>query len=316
MPLPSTTANWHWKNKNVTSWAKAWFERELATIAIQGQGSESVAVSSVGGVEGDVELGQRKSKLITIYDCKIQLDWTGTASDGTQVTGKVTIPEVSHETTLDGSSEYVYDWSLKTSTSPAVDALYAFARARLPAALEAKFAEFPVAIIDTHGKDLTVSGEPSRTGTPTPAPLASGASGSTTPAVSAPKPPQVKKAVVDTSQITKEATFMAAAEDLFGLITDGSRIPTWTRAPAQSTAQPDSPYSLFGGGVTGKYVSLTPGKEIVQTWILQSPSWPSEHAASLTTTFVQSSDSTKVTFTLDGVPKGIEDEIGRNLEGY
>ena len=46
-------------------------------------------------------------RLITIYDCKVVLNWSGTASDGTAVTGKLTIPEVSHEITLDGTSDYV-----------------------------------------------------------------------------------------------------------------------------------------------------------------------------------------------------------------
>lgn len=46
-------------------------------------------------------------RLITIYDCKVELQWAGTASDGSEVTGKVTIPEVSHEITLDGLSDYV-----------------------------------------------------------------------------------------------------------------------------------------------------------------------------------------------------------------
>jgi len=40
------------------------------------------------------------------------------------------------------------------------------------------------------------------------------------------------------------------------------------------------------------------------------------HEATLTTVFDQSTDSTKVTFTLDGVPTGMEDETRRNLEGY
>ena len=40
------------------------------------------------------------------------------------------------------------------------------------------------------------------------------------------------------------------------------------------------------------------------------------HSATLTVTFDQSSDSTKVTFSLAGVPAGQQDEIKRNLEGY
>ena len=61
-----------------------------------------------------------------------------------------------------------YEWKLDTDRSPAVEALFNLAKSRLPAALEAKFAAFPAAIIDTHGKDLTVSADPSRQGSPAP----------------------------------------------------------------------------------------------------------------------------------------------------
>ncbi|KAJ8594292.1 hypothetical protein M405DRAFT_872204 [Rhizopogon salebrosus TDB-379] len=313
MSMPTTTANWHWKNKNVTTWAREWFKRELTAIVVEGP-EGNVAISSVRVGDGDVELGQRKSKLITIFDVPVSLDWQGATGDETEVTGSLSIPEVSHENTLDKSQDLEYNWTLSTSSSPSVDALFTFVKTRLPAALEAKFAEFPAAIIDTHGKDLTVSGEPSRAGTPGVTASASStvASASTT----VPKPAPVKKAQFNTSSVVKEGNFMAAADDLFGLFTDEKRIPSWTRAPAQSAAQVDTEYSLFGGGVKGKYVSLTPGKEIVQTWALQSPTWPSGHFATLTTTFAQSSDSTKVTFNLSGVPTGMEDEITRNLEGY
>lgn len=46
------------------------------------------------------------ARLIIIYECKIELKWTGTASDGTEVEGTLSIPEVSHEITLDGISKY------------------------------------------------------------------------------------------------------------------------------------------------------------------------------------------------------------------
>lgn len=91
---------------------------------------------------------------------------------------------------------------------------------------------------------------------------------------------------------------------------------------------------MFGGGVKGKFVSLSPPKEFVQTWALSSPTWPSgkcpsvltiawrmltnntDHFATLTTTLDQGSDSTKVTWSLKGVPLGMEEEITRNLQGY
>ena len=63
-------------------------------------------------------------RLITIYDCKVVLNWTGTASDGTAVEGKLTIPEVSHEITLDGTSDYVVRLSLFLSLSLAICAFW------------------------------------------------------------------------------------------------------------------------------------------------------------------------------------------------
>jgi activator of HSP90 ATPase len=143
-----STANWHWKNKTVTPWAKEWFERELVTIQVEGSNGAVVSVEHVISVDGDVEVGRRKSKyvrafsatspptlrssredafftfvkawtapttwltcttcrLITIYDCKVVLEWKSTTPDGTEVKGKLTIPEVSHEITLDGLSDYV-----------------------------------------------------------------------------------------------------------------------------------------------------------------------------------------------------------------
>lgn len=194
--------------------------------------------------------------------------------------------------------------------------VYALAKKSLPAALEAKLATFPQAIIDAHGKDLTVSAEPSRTGTPVPStpadkPAASVARSTLSQAIRS-----GAGASVNTTTVTASATFQAAADDLFSLLTDEARIPSWTRAPAVSAAKPDTEYSLFGGGVKGKYNSLEQGKKIVQSWTLNSPMWPSGHHATLTTSFDQSSDSTKITWSLSGVPLGTEDEIERNIKGY
>ncbi|KAL0946497.1 hypothetical protein HGRIS_012715 [Hohenbuehelia grisea] len=315
MALPPSTANWHWKNKNVTRWAKEWFERELLSVTITDTEGD-IRVSRVTEVDGDVELGQRKSKLITIYDCKVVLEWTGTASDGTEVEGKLTIPEVSHEITLDGLSDYAYSWSLTTASSTVVNALFNLARKRLPTALEAKFAEFPVAIIDTHGKDLTVSTDPSRAATPAPSTSAS-ASSSKPSAASTAQP--VKKAdakAVNTTSISVDANLVASAADLYALLTDADKIPRWTHAAAESEARVGGNFSLFGGGVKGQYIELTPEKKIVQSWALQSPTWPSGHTGTLTIALDQASDHTKITFSLVGVPIGMHDEITKNLEGY
>jgi activator of HSP90 ATPase len=69
MALPPSTANWHWKNKDITRWGKDWLERELCTLTVKGdKDGEFVSISKVTEVDGDIELGQRKSKYVCIVN--------------------------------------------------------------------------------------------------------------------------------------------------------------------------------------------------------------------------------------------------------
>lgn len=312
-------ANYHWKSKGVTPWAEEWFKRELPLLSVQ-DAPGTVKIDKVTSVDGDAELGNRKAKLLAIFDCKIELNWTGTTADGTEVTGKLVIPEVSHETTLDQITDYQYNWTLSTPSSAQVDALFAFVKKKLPPVLEATFARFPVDLLQTHGGDLTVkpqSNEPSRNGTPAPgasySPAPPAAAGGGAPA---PAPEKPKKPAGNTSTVTVESSFMASADDLFSMLTDENRIPMWSRAPAQSKVEVGGSFSLFGGGVKGSFASINRPTQFVQKWVLDHPKWPGGHSATLTASFDQSTESTTVKLALDGVPKGMEEEIERNIEGY
>jgi len=109
---------------------------------------------------------------------------------------------------------------------------------------------------------------------------------------------------------------MVSALDLFAHLTDEARIPRWTRAPAQSKPEPGGSFSFFGGGVVGKYISVEKPTSFVQSWKLKSPTWPDDYEGKLTTTLEEQSDSTKLLLELEGIPKGQEDELERNLMGY
>lgn len=121
-----------------------------------------------------------------------------------------------------------------------MDSVFALAQSRLPVAIETKFATFPSAIIDTHGKDLTISGNPSRTGTPLPTDTPPSGFPAVSSQPSAPAKSKAKTAKVNATTVVVEADFQASAADLFELLTDEKRIPAWTRAPAQV-----SPFSSF-----------------------------------------------------------------------
>jgi activator of HSP90 ATPase len=69
--------NWHWVNKDVSEWTKAWFEENLTKIEVE-EGDVSAKITNVVSVDGDVDVSQRKGKVITIFDVKLTLEYSGT----------------------------------------------------------------------------------------------------------------------------------------------------------------------------------------------------------------------------------------------
>ncbi|KIM28576.1 hypothetical protein M408DRAFT_136776 [Serendipita vermifera MAFF 305830] len=219
MAMSSSTANWHWKTKHVSGWAKEWFTSELAGASKQ-DGSDTITVERLTDFDGDVEIGQRKSKLITIYDCRITLTWSAEGADNTTIKGTIVIPEVSHENTIDGVSDYTYEYSTTSSTgdSKQIGALLARVKSLLPPLLEERFGAFPQALLDTHGKDITVvvaseGNTPSGSGTVTPARVPPTTAKSST--VSSGSTTTETSGVIKTATVKVSSRFMASAEDLW-----------------------------------------------------------------------------------------------------
>ncbi|KAF8992454.1 hypothetical protein BDQ17DRAFT_1253906, partial [Cyathus striatus] len=204
-----------------------------------------------------------------------------------------------------------YEWSLGTTHSSEVSSLFNLAKSHFPALIGEKLTAFPATMIKTHKRDIQVSADNTHSSTPisNASATAVAKTAAAVPAVKVPKAVNMTTVVID-------GNFQALADDLFSLLMNEKRIPAWMRVPAQSKPGAGAEYSLFGGGMKGKYVSLMPLNEIVQTWSLQSPTWPSGHNAMLTTTLNQSSDLTKVMFHLSSVPLGMQDKIKQNIEGY
>lgn len=68
--------NWHWVNKDVTGWARAWFDENLKTVSAN-DGKVSAQISKITSMDGDVDVSQRKGKVITIFDVKLVLEYSG-----------------------------------------------------------------------------------------------------------------------------------------------------------------------------------------------------------------------------------------------
>lgn len=113
--------NWHWVNKDASAWAKQWFEENVVGMQIE-DNDVSAEISKVTSMDGDVDVNQRKGKVITIFDVKLVLEYTGKhgaadssvahvliepigkTADKEEVNGNITVPEIAHDTEQD---EYV-----------------------------------------------------------------------------------------------------------------------------------------------------------------------------------------------------------------
>lgn len=69
--------NWHWVNKDVSGWAKEYLTKEVTSISAEEDGV-SAQVDSLVSMDGDVDVSQRKGKVITIFDVKLKLEYKGT----------------------------------------------------------------------------------------------------------------------------------------------------------------------------------------------------------------------------------------------
>ena len=69
--------NWHWVNKNVSEWAREYLNTELTQIKAE-KGDASARIMNISSMDGDVDVSQRKGKVITLFDVKLSLDFEGT----------------------------------------------------------------------------------------------------------------------------------------------------------------------------------------------------------------------------------------------
>jgi activator of HSP90 ATPase len=68
--------NWHWVNKDVSPWAKDYLTEKVTQCSTEEDGV-TVKISKLTSMDGDVDVSQRKGKVITIFDVKLNLEYEG-----------------------------------------------------------------------------------------------------------------------------------------------------------------------------------------------------------------------------------------------
>ncbi|KKA29228.1 hypothetical protein TD95_000948 [Thielaviopsis punctulata] len=304
--------NWHWVNKDVTGWARAWFDENLKTISAT-EGDVSAQISKVVSMDGDVDVSQRKGKVITIFDVKLVLEYSGSAPEAEDVTGTITVPEIAHDTDED---EYVFEIDIH-GDSKAKQPIKDLVRSKLVPQLRQTFQGMAGALIKEHGKDIQHAPGTNPSSGFTPAKVHPQTSAAK-PAASSTSTTTTTKAVVNTTTVQDTEEFRTTADELYMTFTDVARISAFTRAQPKvfEGAHKGGKFEIFDGNVSGEYVELEAGKKIVQSWRLKQ--WPAGHHSQLEISFDQNDVDHVTVMRVEwkGVPIGQEDVTKRNWNEY
>jgi activator of HSP90 ATPase len=192
-------------------------------------------------------------------------------------------------------------------------------RSKLVPQLRKEFQKLGPALIAEHGKDIQhAPGTNPSSGFSTPKYVSSssinkseGPSQTTATATSG-------ETLVNVTSLHETTEFRTTAEELYQTFTDPQRLAAFTRSPPKvfTGAQPGGKFELFGGNVTGEYVTLEPPKRIVQKWRLAQ--WPQGHYSTLEIKFDQNDVDRVTNMRVDweGVPIGQEDVTKTNWDNY
>ncbi|KAJ5107942.1 hypothetical protein N7456_004617 [Penicillium angulare] len=304
--------NWHWVNKDASGWAKAYLDQNLTVISAE-EGGVSAKVDKVVSMNGDVDVSQRKGKVITLFDVKLSLEYSGKTKDAEEVTGSISIPEVAHDTEED---EYVFEienHADAASKQPVKDLV----RSKIVSQLRVALAKLTGALIAEHAKDIQHAPGVNPSSGFTPASVHPQADKKETTATSTTTTSSGKVAI-NTTTVTASDEFRTTAEELYNTFTDPQRITAFTRgAPRQfEGAKVGGKFAIFDGNVTGEFVKLDAPKQIVQKWRLAQ--WPADHFSTLQINLDQNNVDgvTQMRVEWSGVPVGQEDVTKQNWDMY
>ncbi|PSN61016.1 hypothetical protein BS50DRAFT_505531 [Corynespora cassiicola Philippines] len=307
--------NWHWVNKDVSGWAREYLDKELPTISAE-QDGVTAKIDKVISMDGDADVSQRKGKVITIFDVKVKLEYSGKNKEGEEASGTITIPEVAHDTEED---EYVFEvdvYSDENSKQPVKDLV----RSKIVPQLRKSLASLGPALIIEHGKDIQhAPGSNPSSGFSTPKVYQSSSINKTSEGkTSSPAAQTSSGSLVNVVTITDSTEFRTSAAELYQTFTDPQRLAAFTRSPPKNFtgAQPGGKFELFGGNVTGEFTELEEPTHIVQKWRLAQ--WPAGHYSTLSIWFDQNDVDAVTVMRVEwkGVPVGQEEPTKENWGQY
>ncbi|KAG8343232.1 putative Activator of Hsp90 ATPase N terminal Activator of Hsp90 ATPase like1 like protein [Trypanosoma vivax] len=288
---------WHWEERDLSNECHEDIKKRLKGLLLcKSEEGMKLHVTEVSDISGDVTVAQRKGKMMCYFELKLTLKWGG--ADG--VSGKMTLPEVDHDSFRD---EYEITVSV-TENDEASQRAEALVRSQGRSAVRDTITQYFNELFETYqiGKNL-------KNGSSLPPPQPK-------PAATATKSNKASaKGTDDDSTLTHfswKMRWRIPIEELFTVLMNEQRASAYTRCPAKIDPRSSGIFEFLGGVITGYFVEVVPHTTIKMQWRLRS--WPSGiHSSVVMSLSKEEPGVTTLDFAQVGIPEG---ELQNVKEGW
>lgn len=317
-PDATNVNNWHWTEKNATPWSKDKL-MELLDGFVIAESDLECTITKVEKLDGEATANNRKGKLIFFYEWNIVLLWSGKCN-GEEVTGKVSIPNLSEENDVD---EVELTVSLDNS-NPASEKvklfMYNVGREKLRNQLDRYIRELKA----DFAKGLILPKRDEQNGEVAPVKkdketvYASGFNKKKvdleTITSSKDSAKKVGGCKIDVKTLKTTEKFQCRAIELFDALTREDMVTAFTRGYVKQELFKGGDFVYFGGNISGTFEDIVPNKKLVQTWRYKQ--WPSGHYSTVLIELEEKEDHTELNLTQTMIPSSEYEMTRQNWQRY
>jgi len=319
--------DWHWKESDLTPWAKQTLTSRLADLALVESDAVRVVVTKASGFDGDVTVSTRKGRKIFFYDLAIDLEWKGeflaAPADGAPAfscTGKIHLSDIEQDSRVE---DFQFKLSVAGAESEHHKTVKELVRTKGMAAIGDVIAKFNTEL--RHHAGVASEGAPPTAATPAAVdkPADSAASAAASDAANASTASSVvatesvalsSGTTIKTATVKLTQTFRCRPRDIVDALTDPGRVRGFTQdASAVVCSKAGDPFKLYDGTVSGTLVAVAEDK-LSLDWRLRE--WPRDHFARIDMKMSFANDQTTLEFVASRVPATEKDNLGRAFDHY
>lgn len=301
--------------KNAAYWSKDVITSLLTGLKVDHESTGFVEITEVSSINGEAVVNNRKAKLIFFYEWNITGNWFGKVNGSSDsIEGTFEVTNLSEENEPHEVEVLV---SLKDdfSSKPGADQLKELMRTKGADSVRDKLATYIDRLKSEFAKDLikpTKDSVNNVKNSNSQKPISQEAGKvKINNGLAASSSKATVGVQIPTRDLELKEEFKCRKEELYRALTMSEMVSAFTRSPAVVELEPHGKFSMFGGNVTGTFISIKQDQELKQKW--RSKEWPDEHYSELVLRLEEKEDHTLLIVKQTGIP---ESDFERTLHGW